>query len=341
MDDVKEIERKRLLGRLSKNPGEYEGPPMPWLPQPGKCTRCKVKGIATIGLPSHNSRFCPDCFDVFFLNAVRRGLKKVPLPGDEPIVVAVSGGKDSLTAWDVLHRLGFRTLGIHLDLGIDGFSEASIAAAKTFAESRGLEFHVHSLKEHFGYTVPETYGRSGQEICAVCGTVKRHFLNRLAVDAGSGHLVTGHNLDDEGARLLGNLIRRRERYIEKFHPFLPSEHDRQASRAKPLFRVDETEIRTYVAIHEIRPAQGTGCPFSTGATSTEFKHALNWLETKMPGTKRDFVLGYIRANAAPAEASYNDCEKCGAPTYSNVCAACGLKRRVNEKRALRGEATAD
>ena len=34
------------------------------------------------------------------------------------VLVAVSGGKDSLALWDVLVELGFRTTGLHLSLGI-------------------------------------------------------------------------------------------------------------------------------------------------------------------------------------------------------------------------------
>jgi tRNA(Ile)-lysidine synthase TilS/MesJ len=30
----------------------------------------------------------------------------------------VSGGKDSLALWDVLHGAGYRTTGLYLDLGI-------------------------------------------------------------------------------------------------------------------------------------------------------------------------------------------------------------------------------
>ena len=34
------------------------------------------------------------------------------------MLVAVSGGKDSLALWDVLIELGYQTTGLHLSLGI-------------------------------------------------------------------------------------------------------------------------------------------------------------------------------------------------------------------------------
>lgn len=42
------------------------------------------------------------------------------------ILVAVSGGKDSLALWDILNRLGYQTTGFHLDLGIGGYSGESV-----------------------------------------------------------------------------------------------------------------------------------------------------------------------------------------------------------------------
>jgi len=38
---------------------------------------------------------------------------------DEKILVAVSGGKDSLSLWDILLRLGYQADGFYIGLGID------------------------------------------------------------------------------------------------------------------------------------------------------------------------------------------------------------------------------
>ena len=39
---------------------------------------------------------------------------------EDRILVAVSGGKDSLALWDVLRRQGYQADGLYIDLGIDG-----------------------------------------------------------------------------------------------------------------------------------------------------------------------------------------------------------------------------
>ncbi|MBW1989922.1 MAG: hypothetical protein JRI97_10310, partial [Deltaproteobacteria bacterium] len=45
------------------------------VPRAGKCTRCKAPAVARF--PSHNARFCADCFILFFKNAVSRAAKRV------------------------------------------------------------------------------------------------------------------------------------------------------------------------------------------------------------------------------------------------------------------------
>jgi hypothetical protein len=81
------------------------------------------EAAAAVDLPSHHSAFCPDCFFLFFRRQVTEGIRKLRLlsPGDR-VLVCVSGGKDSLVLWDLLMELGYRTEGLHIDLGIEGYS---------------------------------------------------------------------------------------------------------------------------------------------------------------------------------------------------------------------------
>ena len=43
----------------------------------------------------------------------------------EKILVAVSGGKDSLALWDILLDLGYDADGLYIDLGIGEYSSSS------------------------------------------------------------------------------------------------------------------------------------------------------------------------------------------------------------------------
>lgn len=299
------------------------------LPDHAKCTRCREK--AFVHLPSHHANFCRDCFLVFFRNAVKRAMKLFPISPKTTILVAVSGGKDSLAAWSVLNELGYPTKGIHIDLGIPGFSEASRDASEQFARSRGLELAVYSLKDLFGFTIPEIRRRTHRMICSVCGIIKRQFLNRLAVKEGFSVIATGHNLDDEASRLLGNILRHKNEYLEKTYPYLPARTG-VAARIKPLFRLESAEIRVYCQIKEI-PYFAGKCPFAKGATSHMFLEALQLLETKMPGTKRDFLFGFIENKKPPVseEVPEKKCISCGALSYQDICSICRLKEELSRK----------
>jgi tRNA(Ile)-lysidine synthase TilS/MesJ len=47
------------------------------------------------------------------------------LQPQEGVLVCVSGGKDSLVLWNVLHELGYRTRAMYIDLGLGEYSARS------------------------------------------------------------------------------------------------------------------------------------------------------------------------------------------------------------------------
>ncbi len=298
------------------------------LPKNAKCSRCKKQAI--VRLPSHNARFCRECFIYFFETAFIRAMKKIKVSKDTPIMVAVSGGKDSLVLWDILNRLAYKTKGLHINLGIGEFSEQSRDAISKFASSRNLEWVEYSLKEIIGYSMIDVKDRFRRKTCSFCGKLKRQLVDELTVKEGFNVVATGHNLDDEASRLLGNLMGRRFRYVEKLFPYLPSPHPKMPAKIKPLYRLEIKEILIYSELNNIEPVEIT-CPLSKGATSKKFKKALDILENDMPGIKRNFLFGYIDANTPkiPSE-DYKECKVCGYPTYLELCNKCNIKRLMQQ-----------
>ncbi|MBP2680029.1 MAG: PP-loop domain protein, partial [Deltaproteobacteria bacterium] len=209
-----------------------------------KCKRCR-RAEAAVDLPSHHAAFCPDCFFVFFRRQVKEGIRKLRLLAPEDrVLVCVSGGKDSLVLWDVLMEEGYETEGLYIDLGIDGYSDRSKERVLAYAASRGKTPIVVELAKE-GIPIPETARCTRMQECSVCGTVKRHFFNRVAAEGKFTVVATGHNLDDETARLLGNLLHWQRDHLARQHPFLPGTGGGLVRKVKPLWRVSEVETAAY------------------------------------------------------------------------------------------------
>ena len=98
------------------------------------CTKCKTRAV--IDLPRHNAAFCKGCFNVYVHDQVSRAIKSEKMFGkDDRILVAVSGGKDSLALWDILLKMGYKADALYVNLGIGGYSEVSHAKVVQFSET--------------------------------------------------------------------------------------------------------------------------------------------------------------------------------------------------------------
>lgn len=308
-----------------------------------KCKRCR--GKAEVQIRQHNSAFCRACFIVYFQRQVQRAIEHEHMfTPEEEVLVAVSGGKDSLALWDALVDLGYRTAGLHLSLGIGSYSETSTAKTEGFAQARGLRLITVKLEEA-GVAIPTLAAFTKRPACAACGTTKRHYFDRIAHEQGFPVLATGHNLDDEAARLLGNILRWQVAHLAKQHPVLPSTHERFARKVKPLFRLSEYETAVYAFFRGIDYILDE-CPNSVGATQLIYKDVLNRLEAEMPGTKQNFVLDFLRlgrpAFAGAIEGPPRTCGHCGMPSFGASCSYCTLIGEVQARRARRrGPTTVD
>src|SRR5213595_4008297 len=125
---------------------------------------------------------------------------------EEAVLVAVSGGKDSLALWEVLIEEGYRTTGLYLDLGIFDYSIESKARCEKFATAHGVPLIVTAVAEEVGAPVPIIKTVTRRPPCSACGLSKRYLMNRVALERGFPVVATGHNLDDEAATLFGSVM---------------------------------------------------------------------------------------------------------------------------------------
>jgi uncharacterized protein (TIGR00269 family) len=300
-----------------------------------KCRKCG--DTAALELRRHNAAFCSPHFIEFFQKQVREAIRHYRMlePG-EPVLVAVSGGKDSLALWDVLLEDGYKTAGIYLDLGIFEYSVESKAKCEAFATARGQKLIVERVTDAVGAPIPEVQKVTRRPTCSACGLSKRYLLNRAALEHGYSVVATGHNLDDEAATLFGSVLHWQMDALPRQSPMLASTHPKLARRVKPLYRLSERETAAFAFLRGIDYIVEE-CPFARGATSLAHKDVLNRLEEVSPGAKHNFLFGFLeKARAAfepTARPQLQECGVCGQVTTGEICAFCKLSKLVKDRKA--------
>lgn len=310
--------------------------------------KCKVcRRHAVVDIRRHNAAFCRAHFIDHFRNQVARTIKEFGMFGpDDRLLVAVSGGKDSLAVWDVLLDLGYDTTGFYLDLGIGGYSTRSKEAAVAFAEQRDAKLIVRSLADEHGYSVPELARLTGRVPCSGCGLNKRYEFNRAAIEEGFDILVTGHNLDDEVATLFGNVLHWNTDMLARQGPVLDERvlggRVALVRKVKPLVRLAERETAAYALLRGIDYIVEE-CPMVEGNTQHRYKEAVALLEEASPGTKQQMYFGFLKkaAHRFAGDSGAADvvaCTRCGAPTVPTsgseppTCSFCRTKARAERRR---------
>ena len=298
-----------------------------------KCRKCG--GAAALELRRHNAAFCSLHFLEFFRKQVAEAVHRHHMfTRDEKIMVAVSGGKDSLALWDVLIEDGYQTAGLYLDLGIFDYSKESKAKCEAFAASRGQTLHIERVAEAVGAPIPVVQQATRRPTCSACGLSKRYLMNRAALQFGYPVVATGHNLDDEAATLFGSVMHWQTDALPRQSPALASTHPKLVRRVKPLYRLSELETAAFAFLRGIDYIVEE-CPFAKGATSIAHKQVLDRLEEASPGSKHNFLFGFLE-KARPAfekieSVELLECTSCGQVTTGAICAFCKLADLVKRR----------
>ena len=312
-----------------------------------KCRKCGEKAV--INMRQHKLALCKAHYLEWVPDQTARFIEAYRMFSvQDRILVAVSGGKDSLSLWHVLQRLGYACDGLYIGLGIDegtAYSAESQRLSEAFAAQHGLNLTVVDVRDLEGATIPEASRltlRGQGKPCSVCGLTKRHIMNRVARDGGYDVLVTGHNLDDEAAVLFGNTLHWQVGYLMRQGPVLPASSEGFARKAKPFCRFYERETAAYALLQGIEYIYEE-CPHAAGAKSLYYKEILNRMETDRPGAKLQFYLEFLHAKEAglfaqpsqPPDGLLHACESCGQPTSApGQCAFCRTWDAVRARSAI-------
>ncbi|MCK5449509.1 adenine nucleotide alpha hydrolase family protein [Candidatus Pacearchaeota archaeon] len=281
----------------------------------------------------------------------------------DKVVVALSGGKDSVAVLYMLHRFGYDVEGLMIDLGIGNWSEIHNEKMTKFCEGIGVPLTIVDLRKVLGNgmnfikdVLKKEKNLSG---CTVCGIIKRWILNKWAKKLGADKLVTGHNLDDEAQNVLMNFLKGNvllgvnsspatggdsELRTEAPNGHTPPGHENlQAGdpagpnlglrrgerecgfvqRVKPLFFIPESEILKYAKGKKFDILYDK-CPCAFGTYRVETRE---WMEEISDSEKVKIVKNFQKLIPQLRQRNVREimqCKECGEPSRGNVCNTCKI-----------------
>jgi uncharacterized protein (TIGR00269 family) len=307
------------------------------------CTLCEKKEAVFMRRYS-GEKLCGRCFCKSIESKVRGTISKYEMfePKDK-IMVAVSGGKDSVTLLHILTKIekafpDAALSAVTVDEGIKGYRDEALRVAKKNCQKLGVEHVVTSFKEMYGYTLDEIVimirnrKKKGLTPCSYCGVLRRRALNTAAREAGVDKLATAHSLDDETQTMLLNIIHGDALRIARAKPVLTVIHPKLVQRVKPVCEVPEKEIAFYAYLRRIE-FQSIPCPYAQTALRNDVRTMLNRLEEKHAGTK--FAVFRSMERIRPAlekmaeEAKLQNCRICGEPTVGELCKPCQMLQELH------------
>lgn len=261
-------------------------------------------------------------------------------PGDR-VLIAVSGGKDSMTLMHLLtdftdHRsIDVATLTI--DEGICGYRDESLKLVNKASKKLGIGNIIIRFKDAFGKSLDRMSNSITEEdkpsTCTYCGVLRRSLLNQAAFELGADKLAVGHNLDDGVQTIMLNYIRGDLSRLSRLDPNI-KDREGFVPRIKPLREIPEKEVTIYSLIHDFE-AQIAECPYMSGLR-TDIGEFLNNLESKHPTTKFKILRMFERLKQylpdTSEEFKLKKCDNCGEPTPESPCRTCELLDKLDLKR---------
>jgi uncharacterized protein (TIGR00269 family) len=316
----------------------------------GKCSRCSNSLVIQRKYSGEN--LCPKCFEISIEKNILKTISKYKmLTKNDKIIVAVSGGKDSLTLLHNLHNIQknrFQSepiIALTVDEGIVDYRENSIEKAIDYCKNLKIEHKVVSFKEEIGYTLDEIIDKKKslpdyKYACNYCATFRRRILNDEAKKLGGTVLAMGHNLTDISETYLMNILYKRLQLIANQYLF-KKENQKISNffmkKITPLMRIPEEEIFLYANIKKI-PYYPSHCSYREKDPIIR-KRVLDFIqECKQYSPEIEFNLlnGFLELSAILynqlERKNYQNCQSCGYPCgETQLCVYCRYLKELNER----------
>lgn len=197
-------------------------------------------------------------------------------PGDK-VLIALSGGKDSLTLLHILNWLradpqfNFELCAVHIE------TDASCGTGIFGGLLQGLCGELGVPIQHIYFPIIEDAGE--QLSCFYCAMRRRAAMFNHASSNGFTVLAFGHHLSDMAETLLMNMS-----FHGNISTMTPAAEffDGKLRIIRPLARVGESQTREFIHTMGLATAVCT-CPFSSENIRSEFKKYIIETESEAPG----------------------------------------------------------
>lgn len=190
------------------------------------------------------------------------------LGAGERVLLAMSGGKDSLVLADTIReRLKYLPIRYELcaaHVQIEGHPcRPDLGYLASFCDERGIPLHVRRISPGIDFS-------DRKSICFYCSWHRRKTLFMLVKELGCSRLALGHHMDDIVETLLMNMA------IHGNFSTMPvklSMFEGEFDIIRPLGLVTEKELARYVKLKGFRLDEST-CPFGEQTRRAEVKQLL-------------------------------------------------------------------
>jgi len=200
------------------------------------------------------------------------------LEDGDRVLVAVSGGKDSLSLLHVLlYRQKFipikiKLTAVHIDAGIPGFPLANL---ENHFKKLGVDYRIKKINFLKGKRLEEID-------CFWCSWNRRKALFHIAEKMKYNKIAFGHHLDDIAETVLLNLFFRGEIGAMRPKQVL---FDGKITVIRPLAYEKEATIIKFAKAHKLKNLCRYACPHSFNSQRAIMKKILSSLEKKNPAVK--------------------------------------------------------
>ncbi len=157
---------------------------------------------------------------------------------NKPLIVAVSGGVDSMVLLDILLKLKYDVVIAHVNHGMRTASEKEMKHLEMFAKSQDINIEIHHIK-----TIPT---RNFQHEARL---IRYDFFKHTAKKYKTDQIVLAHHLDDQLETYFMRLIHNHNILsLRGMHAVEPLNN---YTLIRPFLKIPKTEIETYAKAQDI------------------------------------------------------------------------------------------